>query len=434
MVARKTPAGLVMPPLLCAAVLWLAAACSEDAVNDTPAAGAASTSPAESTFTPTPAKQDCQARETEVKRAQEVLLEYASLFSRHPYFSGAEMGHLLDETPAWTEAIGIRVYVTKKVDQSMLPPEDRIPGYLEGVSVQVIELLGLSPERIRPYLPETRAREVLNRHEDLFWRQPNVFRVNVSNFMDGYGEWTLPVAITVWVTEKVDQNTLPPEDRIPSCLEGVLVQIIEDEPYEDPVNGTPTAGATPTSLAESTFTPTPAKPDCAGRQVAVKRAREVLLKYDSLFWRQPNFSSAMIGFLQDETEALTETIGVHVYVTMKVDQSILPPEDKIPAHLEGVPVQVTEEAPPTAGPGPPDRPLDRAKAVLARYEDLFWRQPNVFRVNVAFLLDEYGELTFLSAITVWVTKKVDQRTLPPEDRIPSCLEGVLVQILEGEPL
>ena len=37
------------------------------------------------------------------------------------------------------------------------------------------------------------------------------------------------LGIKVWVTEKVDQSALPPEDRIPDVLEGVPVQILEQE-------------------------------------------------------------------------------------------------------------------------------------------------------------------------------------------------------------
>ena len=39
------------------------------------------------------------------------------------------------------------------------------------------------------------------------------------------GEWTGETGIIVKVTQKVNQGTLPPEDRIPDCLEGVAVQI-----------------------------------------------------------------------------------------------------------------------------------------------------------------------------------------------------------------
>ena len=85
-----------------------------------------------------------------------------------------------------------------------------------------------------------RTDEVRPKYEDLFWRQPNVWGVSSGFFLDddgdvleipdGKGGCSKVLGIKVWVTEKVDQNTLPPEDRIPDVIEGVPVQIIED-PY-----------------------------------------------------------------------------------------------------------------------------------------------------------------------------------------------------------
>ena len=37
------------------------------------------------------------------------------------------------------------------------------------------------------------------------------------------------VGFLIRVTEKVDQSALPPEDRIPETIEGVPVQILEQE-------------------------------------------------------------------------------------------------------------------------------------------------------------------------------------------------------------
>ena len=72
------------------------------------------------------------------------------------------------------------------------------------------------------------------------------------------------------------------------------------------------------------------------------KTREVALKYESLFKRQPNFPQAREGFLRDEsTGRRTETWGIVVIVDgEKVDQDTLPPEDRIPDELEGVPVQI----------------------------------------------------------------------------------------------
>ncbi len=71
--------------------------------------------------------------------------------------------------------------------------------------------------------------------------------------------------------------------------------------------------------------------------------------------------------------------------------------------------------------------------VREKYRDLIRRQPN-YRTHggPALLMDENGEYTQVSGIMVWVTKKVDQSAIPAEDRIPDCLEGVPVQIVEEE--
>ena len=43
---------------------------------------------------------------------------------------------------------------------------------------------------------------------------------------------TKTTGIVVGVSEKTDQSTLPAEDRIPDCLEGVPVQIIIEGPVK----------------------------------------------------------------------------------------------------------------------------------------------------------------------------------------------------------
>lgn len=44
--------------------------------------------------------------------------------------------------------------------------------------------------------------------------------------------WLDTSGISISVTRKVDQSTLPPEDRIPDCLEGIPVQVVKEEPPE----------------------------------------------------------------------------------------------------------------------------------------------------------------------------------------------------------
>ena len=68
-----------------------------------------------------------------------------------------------------------------------------------------------------------------------------------------------------------------------------------------------------------------------------------------------------------------------------------------------------------------------------KYDSLFWRQPNIYGVSLGRIRDENGKITNTWSITLRVTEKVDQATLPHEDRIPDSLEGIPVQILEEQP-
>ena len=77
-----------------------------------------------------------------------------------------------------------------------------------------------------------KARAIRHKYDALFWRQPNVHGVGIGNTKDENGQWTGKWGFIISVTEKVDQNTLLPEDRIPDILEGVIVQIREEEEGE----------------------------------------------------------------------------------------------------------------------------------------------------------------------------------------------------------
>ena len=79
-----------------------------------------------------------------------------------------------------------------------------------------------------------------------------------------------------------------------------------------------------------------------------------------------------------------------------------------------------------------DADVERARAIRHKYEDIFWRQPNVHGTGIGIIEDENGNATDRAGFRITVTEKVDQSTLPPEDRIPDCLEGVPVQI-RGAP-
>ena len=77
--------------------------------------------------------------------------------------------------------------------------------------------------------------------------------------------------------------------------------------------------------------------------------------------------------------------------------------------------------------------VQKARAIRHKYDAMFWRHPNVHAVGIGNTRDENGEKTGKWGFVIHVTKKVDQRTLPPEDRIPGCLEGVLTEIREDQP-
>ena len=79
-------------------------------------------------------------------------------------------------------------------------------------------------------------------------------------------------------------------------------------------------------------------------EITEERILEVRDKYRSLFRRQPNYQGNGPSDLRDENGERTETRGIIIYVTKKVDQGALPAEDRIPDCLEDVPVQIVEEA------------------------------------------------------------------------------------------
>ncbi len=72
------------------------------------------------------------------------------------------------------------------------------------------------------------VKSVRNKYAPLFQRQPNYRAHFMKTLYDEKGNSTTVLGIVVHVTEKVDQSTLHPEDRIPECLDGVPVQITEE--------------------------------------------------------------------------------------------------------------------------------------------------------------------------------------------------------------
>ena len=78
-----------------------------------------------------------------------------------------------------------------------------------------------------------RIHEVRLRNNGLFWRQPNVHAVAEGDFRNKDRSFTNDAfGIIVEVSTLVDQSTLPEANRIPLCIEGIPIQILEIEPFE----------------------------------------------------------------------------------------------------------------------------------------------------------------------------------------------------------
>ena len=128
---KKTPFRLLTALVCFAAVLWLAAACGDGEFKDPSTLCGPNSSAEEETMTATP--------EITHEYILEVRDKYRPLFKRQPNYHGNGPGNIRDENGERTKTMGITIYVTEKVDQSTLPPEDRIPDCLEGVPVQIIK-------------------------------------------------------------------------------------------------------------------------------------------------------------------------------------------------------------------------------------------------------------------------------------------------------
>ena len=187
-------------------------------------------------------------------------------------------------------------------------------------------------------------------------------------------------------------------------------------------------------------------PDYPCGQDALKHAihvREVSRENDNrfLFRRQPNFHSVMEHFIRDEEGSWSDEYGIVIRVGEKMDRDTLPPEDRVPDEIDGVTIYI-DGAPWNYTGGliegvfEKDPERQYAAAVGWKNEDLFFRQPNRSRGSVGVgILGKGGRPgePLSVQIGILVTEKVDQSTLPPEDRIPDCLEGIPVTIREFKP-
>lgn len=422
MSTRKTQLRLLSILICAIAVLWLVEACGEDAVEDVSANDATPANPTASKFTPTPVKESPTATAEPSDEGESSATaeepptpeEEAATATAEPIDERQRPSVEEKATTAAAERTGEDVMCEANMSAlAWVSEEVPIDEELQDEDTPYDEW----PQVGRAFL----ASWMLLVYDALFRRQPNFVEVSTGFLRDGEGGWTETWGINVWVTEKVDQGTLPPEYRIPDYLERVPVTILEEEPIpmlKPAMNVCECALGTVFMDARLAFAENLHEDDAAFR-----RAKEVIrtFEYNSLFFGQPNAHGVSPGQIRGPNGRPTGTIGIIVSVTEKVDRNMLPRWQRIPNYVEGVPVQVIEE----------EDPGVHIQEVSTKYEPLFARQPNVQGFGgVGILRDGYGGRTEAFGINIDVIKKVDQRALPPGHRIPGCLEGVPIQIVE----
>ena len=169
------------------------------------------------------------------------------------------------------------------------------------------------------------------------------------------------------------------------------------------------------------------------------RTHEVLVKYYPLIMRLPHKPDPEPEFLRDENGDLTDRWGIVILTDEEIDQDALYVRYGIPDSLEGVPVQVLPREIGEKGrkwyPGwEPDIPLlphDNYQGdVGSKHWDLTYRYPfwSGITTSRTYLSNDRGDRVPIFGIRIHVREKVDPSTLPPEDRIPECLEDVPVEI------
>ena len=70
---------------------------------------------------------------------------------------------------------------------------------------------------------------------------------------------------------------------------------------------------------------------------------QVFLKHVNSFMAYPHFNGAGVGILPVRGENGEEVIGIEIRVFKLTDPSTLPPEQRIPDCLEGIPVLIRQD-------------------------------------------------------------------------------------------
>ena len=160
------------------------------------------------------------------------------------------------------------------------------------------------------------VREVSEQNRRLFRRQPG-FHSTMEHFIrDDEGNWSDEYGIVIRGGERVDQDTLPTEERIPDEIDGVTV-------YFDETPWNYSQG-----LIEGVYQKHP----------EVQYATAAMWKYEDLFFQQviPNYHPHVhgtIGVGVSPGEPLSVRLGIQL-----VGKAIQLLEDRIPECVDGLPV------------------------------------------------------------------------------------------------
>ncbi len=200
-------------------------------------------------------------------------------------------------------------------------------------------------------------KEVWHKYRSLFLRQPHR-TLDATGLLRHEGVHPAgTMGIVIHVRERVDQTTLPLEDRIPDCLEGIPVQILE-APHARPSSRSGEqvncreqweAVRLPKEMEDLLQTDTRRltseereRKYRAADQIFA-RIREVFSANRELFSRQPNLLAVKSGLVGTDLPSGQLGIGLKVHVAEIVPQWKLPPQDRIPCVIDGVPIEVTTD-------------------------------------------------------------------------------------------
>ena len=172
-----------------------------------------------------------------------------------------------------------------------------------------------------------RTHDVLVKYYPSIMRLPHNPVPEPEFLRDKNGELTDTWGIVILTDEEIDQDTLPSEDRIPDSLEGVPVQILTKEIGDKKRPWYP--GWRPDSLSHP----------------HLWLSHDVRGKNLDLLRQYPFFSgeTLLVTYLSKDTGDSEPIFGIEVHVTEVVYPSTLSPENRIPACLDDVPVEIILE-------------------------------------------------------------------------------------------